>query len=321
MDFRTLGKNGPKVSRIGIGVWQASDLWKGDAEQIVRAISRSHELGVNLVDTAEAYGNGHSEQVVGRALRDIGRDEFVVATKVHGANLRYDELQRAAAASMKRLGVNEIDLYQVHWPDPWEQVPLKETMKALEKLYTEGKIRAIGVSNFAVRDLEEARSHLSRADIVSNQVRYNFLQREIEEEVLPYCRKNNITILAYSPLAQGALTGKYSRGHVPKGDIRDENKLFAPKNIEQIEKVNAVLGSIARRHGCSVSQVALSWLLANQMVVPIPGAKNEAQAEENVGSTKHLLTNAELTELDTAYELVDIDYLPTVPDVPIELVT
>ncbi len=321
MEFRTLGKNGPKISRIGIGVWQGSDLWKGDDEQIVRAITRSHELGVNLVDTAEAYGRGHSEQVVGRALRDIGREEFVVATKVHGANLRYDELQRAAAASMKRLGINEIDLYQVHWPDPWEQIPLKETMKALEKLYTEGRIRAIGVSNFAVRDLEEARSLLSRTDIVSNQVRYNFLQREIEEEVLPYCRKNNITILAYSPLAQGALTGKYDRGHVPKGDVRDENKLFALKNIEQIEKVSSALGSIARRHGSSVSQVALSWLLANQMVVPIPGAKNEAQAEENVGSTKHLLTNMELTELDTVYELVDIDYLPTVPDVPVELVT
>jgi myo-inositol catabolism protein IolS len=187
-------------------------LVEGDDEQIVRAITKSHELGVNLVDTAEAYGRGHSEQVVGRALRDIGREEFVVATKVHGANLRSDELQRAAAASMKRLGVNEIDLYQVHWPDPWEQIPFKETMKALEKLYTEGKIRAIGVSNFAVRDLEEARSLLSRTDIVSNQVRYNFLQREIEEEVLPYCRKNNITILAYSPLAQGALTGKYDRG-------------------------------------------------------------------------------------------------------------
>src|SRR5207237_3290394 len=109
-----------------------------------------------------------------------------------------------------------------------------------------------------------------------------------------------------SPLAQGALTGKYSRGHVPRGDIRDENKLFAPKNIEQIEKVNAVLGSIARRRGCSVSQVALSWLLANQMVVPIPGANNEAQAEENVGSTKHLLTNVELTEPETAYHLEEI---------------
>jgi aryl-alcohol dehydrogenase-like predicted oxidoreductase len=321
METRTLGSNGPKISQIGIGVWQASDLWKGDDEQIVRAITRAHELGVNLVDTAEVYGKGHSEEVVGRALRDIGRDEFVVATKVHGANLRYDELQRAAAASMKRLGVSEIDLYQVHWPDPWEQVPLKETMRALEKLYTDGKIRAIGVSNFAVRDLEEARSHLSRTDIVSNQVRYNFLQREIEEEVLPYCRKNNITILAYSPLAQGALTGKYDRQHVPKGVIRDENKLFAPKNIEQIEKVNSVLSSIARRHGCSVSQVALSWLLANQIVVPIPGAKNEAQAEQNVSSTKHQLTNAELVELDAAYELVDIDYLPSVPDLPIELAT
>ena len=321
MEIRTLGKNGPKVSRIGIGVWQASDLWKGDDDQIVRAIRRSHELGVNLVDTAEAYGNGHSEQVVGRALRDIGRDGFVVATKVHGANLRFDELQRAAAASMNRLGVKEIDLYQVHWPDPWEQIPLKQTMKALEKLQADGKNRAIGVSNFAVRDLEEARSHLSRTDIVSNQVRYNFLQREIEEEVLPYCRKNNIAILAYSPLAQGALTGKYDRGHVPKGDVRDENKLFAPKNIQQIEKITAVLGSIARRHGRSVPQVALSWLMANQMVVPIPGAKNEAQAEENVGSTKHQLSNAELIELDTVYELVDIDYLPSVPDVPIELVT
>lgn len=321
MEFRILGKNGPKISQMGIGVWQASDLWKGDDEQIVRAITRSHELGVNLVDTAEAYGNGHSEQVVGRALRNIGREEFVVATKVHGANLRSDELQRAAAASMKRLGVNEIDLYQIHWPDPWEQIPLKETMKALEKLYTDGKIRAIGVSNFAVRDLEEARSFLSRTDIVSNQVRYNFLQREIEEEVLPYCRKNNITILAYSPLAQGALTGKYNPGHAPKGDVRDGNMIFAPKNLRQIEKVNAILASIARRHKCSVSQVALSWLLANQIVVPIPGAKNEAQAEENVGSTKHQLTNAELVELDTAYELVDIDYLPNVPEVPIELVT
>ena len=321
MEIRTLGKNGPKVSRIGMGVWQASDLWKGDDEQIVRAITRSHGLGVNFVDTAEAYGNGHSEQVVGRALRQIGREEFVVATKVHGANLRADELQRAAAASMKRLGVNEIDLYQVHWPDPWEQIPLRETMKALEKLYTEGKIRAIGVSNFAVRDLEEARSLLSRTDIVSNQVRYNFLQREIEEEVLPYCRKNSITVLAYSPLAQGALTGKYDRGHVPSGDVRDENKLFAPKNIQQIEKINAVLSDIARRHESSISQVALSWLLANQIVVPIPGAKNEAQAQENVGSTKHQLTHAELVELDEAYELVDIDYLPSVPEVPIELVT
>src|SRR5207253_8381019 len=142
--------------------------------------------------------------------------------------------------------------------------------------------------------------------IIYSKIDYCTRTPETKEDVIPYCRKNNISIRAYSPLAQGALTGKYNRGYVPKGDIRDENKLFAPKNIEQIEKVNAVLASIARRHGCSVSQVALSWLLANQIVVPIPGAKNEAQAEENVGATKHMLTNPELTELDTAYELVDI---------------
>ncbi len=107
---------------------------------------------------------------------------------------------------MKRLGISYIDLYQIHWPDPWEQIPLKETMKAMEELYVQGKIRGIGVSNFAVRDLEEARSYLSKGDIVSNQVRYNMLQREIEEEVMPYCRKNGITIIAWSPLAQGALS-------------------------------------------------------------------------------------------------------------------
>src|SRR3989449_11726256 len=122
MELRTLGKNGPKVSRIGMGVWQASDLWKGDDDQIVRAITRSHELGANLVDTAEVYGNGHSAQVVGRALRDIGRDQFVVASKVHGAHRRYAELQRPPPASVKRVGINEIDLYPVHCPDRCEEV-------------------------------------------------------------------------------------------------------------------------------------------------------------------------------------------------------
>src|SRR5438874_7425942 len=281
MEFRTIGKNGPKVSRIGMGVWQASDLWKGDDEQIVRAITRSHELGVNLVDTAEAYGNGHSEQVVGRALRDIGREEFVVATKVHGANLRYDELQRAAAASMKRLGVNEIDLYQVHWPDPWEQIPLKETMKALEKLYAEGKIRAIGVSNFAVRDLEEARSHLSRADIVSNQVRYNMLQREVEAEVVPYCKREGIAILAWSPIGKGVLTGKYHDGRRPKDRIRSDEDLFKPANLRAAAPLIRELRKIGRARGKTEGQVALAWLRRHGHVIPIPGAKRPAQAEEN----------------------------------------
>ena len=285
MDYLTLGRNsGIKVSKIGVGLWQASDAWNGDDEQVVEAVERAQELGVNLIDTAEHYGNGHSESVLGSALKKLGRDNFVVATKVYGAHLRYDELQKAATASMKRLGVNEIDLYQVHWPDPWEQIPLKETMKALEKLYLEGKIRAIGVSNFAVRDLEEARSYLSRTDIVSNQLRYNLLQRNIEEEVIPYTRKNGISILAWSPLAQGALTGKYNLNKVPKGDIRDMNPLFASKNISQISQLIDVLSSIAKKYQRSVAQVALNWLAKIPDVVPIPGAKNSAQAFENVSS-------------------------------------
>src|SRR2546428_10671190 len=284
MELRTLGKNGPKVSRIGMGVWQASDLWKGDDEQIVRAITRSHELGVNLVDTAEVYGNGHSEQVVGRALRDIGRDEFVVATKVHGANLRYDELQRAAAASMKRLGVNQIDLYQIHWPDPWEQVPLKETMKALEKLYTEGKIRNIGVSNFAVRDLEEARSHLSRVDIVSNQVRYNMLQRAIEAEVLPYCKREGIATLAWSPIGKGILSGKYHDGKRPKDRIRAEGDLFTPANLRATVPLIRELRRIGRVHRKSPAQVTLASLRRHPHVIPIPGANRAFHSEENAAA-------------------------------------
>jgi len=310
MIFTTFGKSGIKVSKIGLGVWQASDEWKGNDQQIIKAIARAHDLSVNLVDTAEVYGRGHSERVVGEALKSIGREEFVVATKVHGANLRYDELQRACAASLKRLGIKQIDLYQVHWPDPWEQIPLKHTMSALEKLYSEGKIRAIGVSNFTVRDLEEARSHLSRTDIVSNQVRYNLLQREIEEEVLPYCKKENITILAWSPLAQGALTGKYGPGKVPKGDVREGNKLFAPQNMARIEKFVTILSRIAKRHSCTVSQVALSWLISNPLVVPIPGAKDPAQAEENATAVNVKLTHDELNEMDLASKSTRIDYLP-----------
>ncbi len=310
MIHSTLGNSVIKVSKLGLGLWQASDEWNGSDDEIIQAVLRSHQLGVNLVDTAEVYGKGHSEQVLGQALKKSKREEFVVATKVHGANLRFDELQRACELSLRRLDVKQIDLYQVHWPDPWEQIPLKHTMKALEKLHDEGKIRAIGVSNFAVRDLEEARSFLSRTDIVSNQVRYNLLQREIEEEVLPYCKRENITILAWSPLAQGALTGKYRPGKVPKGDVRESNKVFAGPNLIQVEKLVSVLSRIASLHNCTIGQLALNWLIQNPLVIPIPGAKSPAQAEENVRSVEIKLSAAELDEIDRASKSIRINYLP-----------
>ena len=310
VDYVTLGKSDIKVSKIGMGVWQASGDWKGDDAEIIKAVETAVEMGLNLVDTAEGYGSGHSEEVLGQAVERIGRDKVVIATKVFGVHLRYDVLLKAAAASMKRLGVDQIDLYQVHWPDPWEQIPLKETMRALERLYLDGKIRAIGVSNFAVRDLEEARSYLSKTDIVSNQLRYNLLQRNIEEEVLPYMKKEGMTALAWSPLAQGALTGKYNSRNIPKGDVRVENILFAPSNMREIDKFVMVLSRIARAHMATVSQVALNWVAMNSKVIPIPGAKNSSQSRENIGALAFTLTPQELSEIESTYRETKIDYYP-----------
>lgn len=311
MEYVELGRSGLKVSAVGLGAWQASGkAWGADVEddQIVRAIVRAHELGVNLIDTAEAYGGGHSEEVVARAVREVGRENLVIATKVHGGHLRYNDVLKAAEHSLRRLGVREIDLYQVHWPDPWEQVPLKHTMHAMERLYKEGKIRAIGVSNFAVRDLEEARRHLSEPSIVSNQVRYNMLQREIEEEVLPYCRRENITVIAYSPLAQGALTGKYCLSNKPSDSIRRGNKLFTDENLAEISRLLKVLEKIAKVRGKTIAQVAMNWLLREENVVPIPGAKNPVQVEENAGAAGWRLSEQELMEIDSVLKKLSIDF-------------
>lgn len=310
MQYQKIGRSDITVSRIALGVWQASPEWRGEDREVKKAILRSQELGVTLMDTAEVYGQGHSEQVLGDAIKKIGREHVVIATKVHSANIGRLELQKAWKASSSRLGVKEIDVYQVHWPDPWAQIPLKETMRALEKLYLEGKIRAIGVSNFAVRDLEEARSCLSHTDIVSNQVRYNLLQRRIEEEVLPYCKREGITILAWSPLAQGALTGKYKGSRVPKGDVRQHNELFREGNMAQVEKVLAKLGPVAQSHALTLAQLALAWLMSNPVVIPLPGAKNAAQAEENAGAAEVQLERKELGAIRVAVNGAKIDYFP-----------
>jgi myo-inositol catabolism protein IolS len=311
MDYKQLGKAGPKVSMIGIGCWQASSDWSmSNDEDIIGAIKRSCELGVNLIDTAELYGNGHSESVVARAVKEIGRENVTIATKVVAPHLRFADVQKACEASLRRLDVKNIDIYQVHWPDPWEQVPLKHTFQALEKLYVEGKIRAIGVSNFAVRDLEEARAYLSKSDIVSNQVRYNLLQREIEEEVLPYCRRNNIAILAWSPLAQGVLTGKYSSDNRPRDIARNDNRLFAGHNIQEARKLLELLREIGKKHDKTAAQVALNWLTTDSVVIPIPGAKNKQQAEDNVGAVGWKLSDEELTQIERTCSSLEIEYYP-----------
>jgi myo-inositol catabolism protein IolS len=310
MDYVGLGRDGPKVSAIGVGMWQAGGkAWGSDVRDADcrKAMERAVELGINLVDTAEAYGDGHSETVMNGAIKKVGRDSVFIATKVGGWHLRGDDVRKACAGSLKRLGVREIDLYQVHWPDPWSQVPLRETMKALEALHRAGKIRHIGVSNFAVRDLEEARSHLSRADVVSNQVRYNMLQRNVEEEVIPYCRREGIAILAWSPLGKGLLSGKYHPGTRPKDRVRSDEDLFKPANVRASAPLIRELRRIGAAHRKTSAQVALAWLRRHKHVIPIPGAKRPGQAEENAGAAGWSLNGGEIRTLGSILKRVRLD--------------
>lgn len=303
MKLVQLCKAGPKVSEIGIGMWQAGGkAWGDDVEDLdcQRAMERAVELGVNLVDTAEGYGEGHSEEVVGKAIRSVGRDAVFVATKVAGEHLRARDVERACRESLRRLRVREIDLYQVHWPNPWSLTPLPETMKALERLERRGKIRHIGVSNFAVRDLEEARASLSRTDIVSDQVQYSLLHREPEAGLVSYAKREGIALLAWSPLAKGALAGTYDEARRPADRIRSGNGLFRPQNLKAVAPLLARLRAIGNARGKTSAQVALRWLADHAGVIPIPGAKRPEQAEQNAGAAGWRLTRSERALLDRA---------------------
>ncbi|MEM0127715.1 MAG: aldo/keto reductase [Thermoplasmatales archaeon] len=301
MEFITLGKSDLKVSVIGLGAWQAGAKGWGKIidSDVKDAIMTSVELGLNFIDTAEVYGDGHSEEVIGQVIRDF-RDEIVIATKVSGNHLKPDHIERALDGSLKRLNTNYVDLYQVHWPDIYTS--LRDTMKTLEKLAANGKIRYIGLSNFSICQIEEARSYLSAMDVVSNQVRYNIIQREIEDEMLPYLNRENISVIAYSPLAQGLLTLKYDHPSFEATDVRRNNKLFSEGNIKVISSFLSVLREISMETGHSVVQIALNWLISKGNVVPIPGAKNRDQATINLQSSGWRLDSEQNRKIEEKYQ-------------------
>ncbi len=301
MDYVKLGRNGPRVSAVGTGTWQAGDdTWGPDVtdRDCVDAIVRAAELGMNLVDTAENYGRGHSEEVLSQAIRKAGRENVFVATKVSDHHLRPEDVAKACDGSLRRLGIRHIDLYQVHWTDPYDQVPLVKTMRAMERLERQGKVGLIGVSNFAVRDLEEARSSLSRTDIVSDQVQFNLLHRNVEVEVLPYCKRERISILAYSPLARGALTGKYRPTRRPSDQVRSRDVFFRAANLQRIRALLVAMKRIATGHRTTLPPVALAWLRSRPGVIPIPGAKRPAQSEQNAAGGGLSLSRSERAVLD-----------------------
>lgn len=314
METRRLGTSDVNITPILVGTWQAGkSMWVGieDAETI-QAIRAAFDAGITTVDTAEVYGNGHSEQIVAEALSDV-RDQVIYASKVFANHLKYDQVIETCESSLKNLKTDYLDLYQIHWPSGsfnTEVVPIEETMSALNKLKEQGKIRAIGVSNFSRAQLEEA-SQYGRID--SLQPPYSLFWRQVEKDALPYCVENSISILAYSSLAQGLLTGKFERGHkFEEGDNRTKNKLFKGENYERAQQALDKLRPIAERHQCSLAQLSLAWLIAQPQSNAITGVRNADQATKNAAAADVQLSPDELQEIDAIGRSVT-DYLDENP--------
>lgn len=228
METRQLGNSNLYITPVIMGTWQAGKrMWAGieDTESI-KAIREAFEVGITTIDTAEVYGEGHSERIVSQALKDV-RDKVIYATKVFANHMKYNQVIAACDNSLTNLQTDYIDLYQIHWPSgSWksEIVPIEETMKALNDLKQQGKIRALGVSNFSCQELAEASNY---GQIDSIQPPYSLFWRGVEKETQPYCIEHNISILAYSSLAQGILTGKFGNNpHFDEGDHRKDHRLF-----------------------------------------------------------------------------------------------
>jgi myo-inositol catabolism protein IolS len=306
MEKRTLGISDVKITPILMGTWQAGKkAWVGvEDTDSIKAIRAAFEAGITTIDTAEVYGDGHSERIVAEALSHV-RDQIEYATKVFANHLKSDQVIEACERSLKNLKTDYIDLYQIHWPSSSfnsEVVPIEETMSALNQLKEQGKIRAIGVSNFSRVQLEEAAKY-GRID--SLQPPYSLFWRYVENDAMPYCIENQITIIAYSPLAQGLLTGKFSHGHkFDPEDNRAKNKLFQGENFERAQKALEQLRPIAERHHCSLAQLALAWLIAQPQTNAIAGARHPEQASANAQAAAVQLSDEELQEIDAIGRIV-----------------
>ncbi|MGI0079432.1 MAG: aldo/keto reductase [Nitrososphaerales archaeon] len=261
------------VSIIGQGTYGFGGYFNREAgheKELAETLRHGISLGMRFIDTAEVYGSGMSEEIVGKAISGLKREDVFIATKVWRNHLEYDDVIASCKNSLERMKLKSVDLYQIHWPD--ESTPIKETMRAFEKLADDGLIRNIGVSNFSVRGLKEAIGALSRYELKSNQVHYNLDHRNIEREVLPFCKENRISVIAYSPLG----TGDLLHGRKAK-----------------------VLSEIGAKYGGTKAQVALNWLVSKG-VISIPKASRKEHVTENAKSTDFMLTKEDVASLEAA---------------------
>lgn len=327
MEYRKLGNSELEISAIAFGAWAIGGwMWGGaDEKEAVLGIEKAYDLGMTTIDTAPVYGFGKSEEIVGKSIKGK-RDKIQLFTKY---GLRWDTSEgkfyfssdnnegkplnihkyagkqsviQECENSLKRLKTDYIDLYQIHWPDPTTRI--EETMEAVIRLLEQGKIRYAGVSNYGIDELKEA---LKFTGIVSDQVPFSMVNREIEKELIPYCKKQDIGILAYSPLQRGLLTGKYKPGHqFNEGDHRPGTPFFKHDNMVKTLNFLEKIKPIAEKKECTLAQLVINWTInVPGISCALTGARNPAQVEQNALICD--LTNEEIREINTELNNLNLD--------------
>ena len=293
----------PRISKIGLGTWQfgAREWGYGegyagrDARDIVR---RAVDLGVTLFDTAEMYGFGRSERILGEALGER-RESVFLATKLLPVLPLAPVVEQRAVASAARLGTRRLDLYQVHWPNPL--VSDGTIMRGMRTLQRVGLVGEVGVSNYPLARWQAAEKALG-GRVLSNQVRYSLADRAPEKDLLPFAARADRVVIAYSPLAQGLLSGRYDRANRPANRVRAGNPLFLPENLDRAGELISVLREVADAHDATPAQIALAWVIRHPAVTAIPGASSVEQLESNVAAAEIKLSDNEYAALSTASE-------------------
>jgi len=323
MEYRKIGNSDLELSVITFGAWAAGGwMWGStDRNDAIDAIKAGYDLGVTSIDTAPIYGQGDSEEIVGDAIKGISRDKLQLVTKF---GMRWDlakgdfgfksknnvgkeiDIYKYAGKesviyeceqSLKRLGTDYIDLYQIHWPDV--TTPISETFEAVSRLIEQGKVRYAGVCNYNIAQIKEADQTL---EIISNQVPFSMVNRGIEEETVPYCIEKNKSVLAYSPMERGLLTGKMTADYkFEEGDHRKGNKFFSPESIEKTNAFLAKIKPLADEKNATLSQLVLRWTVERPgITITLAGARNEKQAVQNAEAINVKLNADEIQFINTA---------------------
>jgi methylglyoxal reductase len=329
MKTMKLGKTGIDISRMGLGTWSigGGSAWGGDHDlkQVVDTICEAPKLGVNLIDTAPGYNFGNSEKILGKALEKMNREDVVIITKcgvtwdqemkgdlfnkVNGIqlykNLNSASVKKEIEESLKRMGTDYVDVYMTHWqsiPGSEYYVPIQKTMEVLNELKAQGKIRAIGAANV---DINQIKEYLKYGDLDIVQAKYSILDRGIEDEIIPCCRENGVTIQAYSPLEMGLLSGKMPRDYKPVG-AQIPKKWFQPENMQKAMDVMDQWKPLCEKYNCTIANLALAWILAQgEFINLLSGSTTVDQIAENAKSAELELDPSDVADMRAMVEALD----------------